>query len=157
MPENPDQTKHRTCSPLPKNLKSMIILQCITLQFTVICCMQQCLFMLHIQPRTLKQTNSSIMTGVFHILSDILQYSFFPSFGLHLVNNVSDQSQVSISADKSFSFQSCLKTFLVGWLYRTKISRFFMTYDRFLSAEIVGHFYLSMCHGLKFILNSLII
>ena len=45
---------------------------------------------------------------------DKLQYSFFLSFGIHLVNNVSDQSQVSISADKSFGFQSRSKTFLVG-------------------------------------------
>ena len=84
---------------------------------------------------------------MFFIQLDKLQYSFFLSFGIHLVNNVSDQSQVSISADKSFGFQSRLKTFLVGqFLSGDKKSDknrpiFFMTHDRFLSADIVGRHY----------------
>ena len=51
---------------------------------------------------------------MFFIQFDKHQYSFFHSFGFRLVNKVSDQTQVSISADKSFGFQSRLKTFLVG-------------------------------------------
>jgi len=48
---------------------------------------------------------------MFWYLRDNIQYTFFLSFDFHLVNNVSDQSQVSISDDKSFCFQTCLKTF----------------------------------------------